>query len=99
MTSSPNVRHLYLGQRGCILRADLRIAIVALSPDLRDRIRDILVRRSAAEQSAEIMTIDREQTGVQLALGREPDAGAGIAERLGDGSDHADLAAPILVAP
>ena len=42
------------------------------------------------------MAIDREQAGVELALGRDPGPRAVAAERLGDRRDHAELAATVL---
>src|SRR5680860_1327615 len=45
------------------------------------------------------MAVRRKQAGEQLAVGRDPDPRAGMAEGLGDARDHPDLAAPVPVTP
>src|SRR5690349_8872833 len=49
-------------------------------------------RRTAAQDVAEVELLEREQAGAQLALGRDPDAVAPVAERGGHARDHADVA-------
>src|SRR5439155_21526684 len=46
----------------------------------------------AAHDRAQVELVEREQAGAQPALGRDPDAVAMVAERLGHARDHADVA-------
>lgn len=97
--SSPNVRHLHLGQGDRVLRADLRVAVRAFAPEAGDGLGDLFICGAIAQEPTQVKAFDREQAGIELAFRGEAGPGAGAAKRLGDGSDHTDLAAAILVAP
>src|SRR5436853_5410555 len=57
-----------------------------------DQLRELVVGCSGAERPAEIHLVEREETGAELSLRREPQAVARVAERLRDGGDDADAA-------
>src|SRR3972149_4358090 len=93
------VGHLDLAQRGRLGGADLGITVGARAPDAPDRGADLLVRRAAAHERAQIVSGGREQAGVDHAVGREARAAAVAAKSLGHRRDAADLAAPVPVMP
>src|SRR5680860_825284 len=95
--SPANVGHLDFLLAG--RTAQLRITIRALSPDVGHDGRELFVRTSATHQGTQVMAARRKQAGEQLAVRRDPDPRAGMAERLGDARDHPDLAAPVPVTP
>src|SRR5713226_7530206 len=80
-------RHLVLADG--LQRAQLGGAVGAPGPDRGDL---------PAQRTAQVVPGPGEQAGVELALGREPGAGAAAAERLGDRGDHADLTGAVAVA-
>src|SRR6516225_5702750 len=71
MRSAADVRHLDARRvltRLCRLAAaQLRIAVAARFPDARDGGPDVLVARAAADEGAQVVTRDREQTQIELA--------------------------------
>ena len=52
-----------------------------------------------AQLGAEVGLVEREQARAELTLGGDAHAVAALAERLGHARDHADVAAPVEVAP
>src|SRR5690348_9627123 len=56
---------------------------------------ELLVRRPFAQRGLEIPFAAREQARAELAVGGQPDAVAGRAERLGHRVDEADLAGAV----
>src|SRR5262245_25628712 len=93
--SSPDIGHLHLRKVYRVVRADLRVAIGPSAPDPPDLGADLLVRRPAAHDRAQVVAANAEQARVQASLGRQPRARAVAAERLCDRGDHADLAAAV----
>src|SRR4029079_668207 len=91
-----DVRHLDLAladrRVDGVLGAELRVAVAADAPDLGQPGGDLLVAGAVADQRAQVVAADREEAGVELALGREPRAGAVGAERLRARWDDAALA-------
>src|SRR5262245_38697524 len=79
--------------------ADLRVAVGALCPHAGDGVAELLVARARAEQGPQIGAADREQTRVELPLGRDARPCAVATEGLCDGGDDPDLARPVAVAP
>src|SRR4051794_32233855 len=79
--------------------SELRVAIRADAPDGRDRVAQLVVRCAGAERLAEVVSVCREEAGVELAVGGQPGAGAVPAERLRDRRDDADFAASVAVPP
>ena len=74
--SAADIRHLdYLRSRS-FFSANFRIPVFALIPDQAYRSGNLLVALARTYERAQIMAGLREQAGVQLALGREPGAGA-----------------------
>src|SRR3990170_6353032 len=84
-SSKPNlpadVRHLDLGQPWGLGRAQLRVAVLAHRPALRQEGGDLLVALAASQQLAEVVPNDPEQAGVQPSVRREAGAGAVATER------------------
>src|SRR5215218_11367934 len=56
---------------------------------------DLGVRRARPQRRAQVGLVHREEARAERPLGGEPDPVAVAAERLGDGGDEADLAAPV----
>src|SRR4030088_544692 len=75
------VRHLDLLHFHRLRSADLRIAIAARSPDGACGAFDFAIARTFAQQRAQIVPGCGEETGIELALGRNPCARAVPAER------------------
>src|SRR5262249_59064616 len=84
--------------RGVLARADLGVAVLARAPEARDPRGELFVRLTRAQRGLQVRAAGREQTRVQVAVGRQPRAGAVAAERLGDRGDDADLARAVAVA-
>src|SRR2546430_4367496 len=99
-SSAPDEAHLDLVEPRRLVRADIGITVGPDAPDVRDRGRDLIIRRTAADQTTQVGPLRREETRVQRAIGREASAGAVRTERLRDRRDDADLptAVPIAVA-
>src|SRR5688572_13481230 len=96
---APDVAHLDLRQGGGRFRAELRVAVGALSPDPGDRVAQLVVRRAATDERAQVVAPEPEEAGVEPALRRDPGARAVAAERLRDRRDQTDLARSVPVAP
>src|SRR5689334_3849294 len=79
-----DVAHLDLRQRGRLGRAQLRVTIATNSPDGCDRLVELLVGRTAADDCAQVVSARREQAREQPPLGRQARARAAAAERLRD---------------
>src|SRR5438270_1848709 len=97
--SAADVRHLDLRQGRRLGRAQLGIAVGAARPDAAERVGERLVGGAGAKRPAQVVPAQREQTGVQAPLGRQPCARAAAAERLRHRGDDADLAGAVPVAP
>src|SRR6266700_4290024 len=97
-----DVRHLHLrlhplGAAG-LAGAPLGVAVGPPRPDGADLLTQRLVAGACAQRAAQVVPGGGEQAGVELAVGRQPGAGAAAAKRLGDRGDHADLTGAVTVA-
>src|SRR5262249_22421855 len=97
--SAADVRHLYFADFPGRRSAQLGVTVSAYAPDRSDTLRDLSVRGAAAQQAAEIGAAGREQTGVQLALGRQARTRAIAAESLRYRRDETDFTGAVAVAP
>src|SRR6185436_14917256 len=79
--------------------SDLRIAVGAHTPDACKKLGNLLIARTFAQKSAEVVPLDSEEAGEQFALRRKPRPRAIAAEWLADRRDDPDLAGPIQVTP
>src|SRR5258708_37670245 len=88
-----DVRHLHLSVRRLraagLARALLGVAVGASGPDGGDLLAERRGAGAAAQRTAQVVPGTGEQAGVELALGREPGAGAAAAGRPGDRGDAA----------
>src|SRR5438105_9007118 len=94
MASTSDMAHLDsalagagVGRHGA---AQLRIAVGAALPDVRDGRRELFVGRAAADERAEVVPLRRKEAQVQLAFGGQACAVAIAAEGLRHAADHAD---------
>src|SRR6266496_478198 len=97
-----DARHLHLrlhplGAAG-VAGAPLGVAAGPPRPDGFDLLAQRLVAGACAQRAAQVVPGGGEQAGVELAVGRQPGAGAAAAKRLGDRGDHADLTGAVTVA-
>src|SRR5690606_18058135 len=100
--SPANVRHLdALGTLGRSHpgRAQFGVPVVTVAPDAGEGCLKLGIRRTTAQQRAQVVPARREQAREQLAFDGEAGAGAGSAERLRDARNDADLARPVAVPP
>src|SRR5712692_730393 len=96
-----DARHLHLGfhlPAAGLAGALLGVTVGPPGPDGADLLAQRLVTVSASQRAAQVVPGPGEQAGVELAVGRQPGAGAAAAERLGDRGDHADLTGAVAVA-
>ena len=69
--SAADEGHLDLGQVGGLGGAELRVAVGAGAPDVGDRGGQLLVGGAAAQERPQVVALDGEQAGVDLAVRRE----------------------------
>src|SRR5258707_8511523 len=96
-----DARHLHLPRHlhaAGLARAQLGVAVGPPGPDGGDLLAQRLVAGACAQRAAQVVPCPGEQAGIELAVGRQPGAGAAAAERLGDRGDHADLTGAVKVA-
>src|SRR6266516_43312 len=97
-----DVRHLHLRlhplDAAGLAGALLGVAVGPLGPDRGQDLAQRLVARAGAQRAAQVVPGGGEQAGVELAVGRQPGAGAAAAKRLGDRGDHAALTGDVTVA-
>src|SRR4051812_12764980 len=100
LASTADVAHLHArGRAWGVGGADLRISVVAQAPHRTDRLPDLIVGATAAQQSAQIVAVLGKKARVELPIGRQPCARAVATERLCDGGDDADLAGAVAIPP
>src|SRR5664279_3739918 len=97
-TSTADREHLDAGQVRGPGAAELGVTIVAGAPGRPDPCLELRVVGAVPKWRPEVGPARREEAREQLALGREPRAGASPAERRGHRRDHADLAGLVAVA-
>src|SRR6185369_6038915 len=88
--SAADRAHLDLGQRHGRGGAEFGVAVGAGGPDAADDLLQVGVGGTGAEGGAQVGAVGGKEAGEKMAVGGEAGAGAFLAERLGDGGDHAD---------
>ena len=88
-----------IGPNGAGKTTTIRMCLGLATPDGGDFAAQRLVAGALAQQGAQVVAGLGEEAGVELAFGRQADAGAAGAEGLGHRGDDADFAAAVGVAP
>src|SRR3984957_17588044 len=94
-----NLDILRAGVGAAQMLAQFAVAVGTATPDAADQVQNVRIAGAGAQRCAQIETVGREKTGIELSLRGQARAAAGAAKWLGHRRNEAHLAAAIVETP